>query len=284
MIKINIYIRNIFIILLLLTLILAFSSSYTSLSIDNLAYVIAIAIDSAETPNNIQISFQIAKTSSISSNSSSNNNENNNYIINTVESSSISNCINIMNSYIGKELNFSHCKLLIFSEDIAIAGVSKYIYTLSNNVQFRPSTNVVVSKTTAKYYLENSKPSLENLPSKYYTIFPNSSTYTGYTSNSTIGDFYHALTCDSCEPYCILGGIIDEKINTLETYSSSNPLDSGNIKSNEVSIFGERGSENIGLAVFKEDKLVGELNAIETICFTILKNEVDRISHNNRRS
>lgn len=38
------------------------------------------------------------------------------------------------------------------------------------------------------------------------------------------------------------------------------------IKANQSSISGENGSENIGVAVFKEDKLVGELNALETIC------------------
>lgn len=38
---------------------------------------------------------------------------------------------------------------------------------------------------------------------------------------------------------------------------------------------GKRGAENIGLAVFKDDKLVGELNAIETVCFCILRNQVN---------
>ena len=44
-------------------------------------------------------------------------------------------------------------------------------------------------------------------------------------------------------------------------------LNESNIKSNDSPITGERLSHNIGLAVFKNDKLAGELNAIETICF-----------------
>ena len=39
---------------------------------------------------------------------------------------------------------------------------------------------------------------------------------------------------------------------------------------------GENGAENIGLAVFKSDKLVGELNALETISFLNIKNDLDR--------
>ena len=141
-----------------------------------------------------------------------------------------------MNSYIGKEINLSHCKLVVFSEEVAVEGISDEIYTLVNNIQIRPSTNIIISKTQAKDYVENSKPSLESLPTKYYEIFTNSSKYTGYTTDSTIGDFFNGITCTSCEPYAILGGVIDESINNLSEFSSSNPLDAGNIKSNETSI------------------------------------------------
>lgn len=268
----NKLIKNIFIAIVIIILVLAFSSSYTSFSIDNLAFVIAIGIDKGSTDNNLKISFQIAKPSSISETGSA---QGETSIINTVESSSIYSSINLMNSYIGKELNLSHCKLIVFSEEVAAAGISDSVYTLINNVQIRPSTNIVVSKTDAKYYIENSKPSLEELPTKYYEIFPNSSKYTGYTSNATIADFFNGLTCTSCQPYAILGGTIDANIDNLKEYSSENPLDAGNIKSNETSISGKRGSENIGLAVFRNDKLVGELNAMETICFSIIKENVN---------
>lgn len=264
--------RNIFIAFLIIVLVIAFSSSYTSFSIDNLAFVIAIGIDKGDTGNNLKISFQIAKPSSISEGASA---QDETSIINTVETSSIYSAINLMNSYIGKELNLSHCKLIVFSEEVAIEGVSNEIYTLINDVQIRPSTNIIVSKTDAKFYLENSKPSLETLPTKYYEIFPNSSKYTGYTSNATIGDFFNSLTCNTCQPYAILGGTIDSNLDTLKDYSASDPLNAGNIKSNETSISGKRGAENIGLAVFKGDKLVGELNAMETVCFSLIHNNVN---------
>lgn len=265
-------IRNIFILAVVIVLVLAFSSSYTSFSIDNLAFVIAIGIDKAEVSNNLKVTFQIAKPSSISETGSS---QGETSIINTVETSSINSAINLMNSYIGKEINLSHCKLIVFSEELAIEGISDEVYTLMNNIQIRPSTNIIVSKTDAKYYIENSKPSIESLPTKYYEIFPNSSKYTGHTSNATIGDFFNGLTCTSCQPYAILGGTIDVNIDNLNDYSAEDPLNTGNIKSNETSISGKRGSENIGLAVFKDDKLVGELNAMETICFSILRNNVN---------
>ena len=49
-----------------------------------------------------------------------------------------------------------------------------------------------------------------------------------------------------------------------------------NIKANDSSVEGENKVENIGVAVFKDDKLVGELNALETMAFLSIRNKVDR--------
>lgn len=271
MIKIYKIIKGIFIFAIIIVLILAFNDSYTYFNIDNLAFVNAIAIDLADN-NNYKISFQFTKPTSSSGEGST---ENNTPIINTVETSSISSAVNLMNSYVGKELNMSHCKLIVFSEKVAIQGISDDIYTLVNNIQIRPSSNIVITKTEAKYYLENSKPSLENLFTTYYEIFPSSSEYTGYLSNITIGNFFDALISKTSSPCAILGGTISTSENDLNTYVPSSPENSGNIKSNETSIVGKRGSENIGLAVFNNDKLIGELTAIETVCYSILNNSVN---------
>ena len=124
----------------------------------------------------------------------------------TIKASSIGNAINLMDNYLSKDLNFSHCKLIIFSEEIAIEGISDQIYTLLNDTQIRPSSNIIISKCTAKYFIEKTSPELENLISKYYEILANSSKYTGLIPDSTIGDFFNKLVCNTCEPSAILGG------------------------------------------------------------------------------
>jgi len=48
--------------------------------------------------------------------------------------------------------------------------------------------------------------------------------------------------------------------------------DDSSTKSNESTISGKRGAENIGLAVFKNDKLVGELTAIECLSYLNMSN------------
>ena len=265
----NHLIRNIFILILIIIFIMAFSSSYSSLNIDNLAHVLAIGIDTSD-DNKLEVSFQFSTPVSASESGSS---QKSTAFINTVTASSLSNAINLVNGYLGKQINMSHCKAIIFSEDLAMQGISDEIYTLINDTQVRPSSNIVISKCTAKYYLEETKPQLENLISKYYEIFATPSQYTGYMPDATIGNFFNSLICKTCEPYAILGGV------NAGVPKNNNEIDSQKdytIKANNSSIQGENGAENIGVAVFKGDKLVGELDALETISLLNIRNDLDR--------
>lgn len=265
----NKLVRNLFILILIIVFMIAFSSSYLSLSIDNLAYVLAIGVDKG-TDNHLQVSFQFSTTTKATESGTM---EKTPTVIDSVAAPSLSTAVNLMDSYMGKELNMSHCKVIIFSEELASEGISDEIYTLINDTQIRPSANIVISKCPAKSYLEKTSPELENLISKYYEIFTNSSEYTGFKPDATIGDFFNSLICKTCEPYAILGGLTTEKpANQVSNHIQENY----NVKANQTPIEGENGSENIGIAAFKGDKLVGELCALETICFLTVRNQVDR--------
>lgn len=272
------WIRNLFVLILIILFLLAFSSSYFSLSIDNLAYVLAIGIDTS-TENKLQVSFQFSTAATVGENGSTQKTPT---YINTVVASSLSNAINLMNSYTQRQINLSHCKIIIFSEELAKRGISDEIYTLINDTQIRPSANIIVSKCDTKTYLENTKPQTENLISKYYEILANSSKTTGYIPDATLGDFFNRIVCNTCEATAILGGISTQ--TSTSSQSSQNPENSSMqdsqkdfaVKANESALIDKNMSENIGVAVFKGDKLVGELNALETISYLAIRNDVNR--------
>ena len=267
----NRIIKNSFIVIMCIVLLLGFNASYTSLNIDNLAYVVALGVDVGE--NDIyKVSFQFIPRSGEEKSESTSSSNRNKTVINTVEAPSLNTAINLMNSYLARKINLSHCKVVIFSEEIAINGISKEIYSLVNNSQARPSTNIIICKNTAEKYIKDTNPVLENSITKYYELFPNSSKYTGYIYNATLGDFFSQLVSSTCEPFAILGGINSNMYNDNNNISPSNNI--GDMKSTETSFSSLRGSENIGIAVFKEDKLVGELDATETLCISIIKGEV----------
>lgn len=257
---------KLFIIVLILVLLVAFSSSYRALNIDNLAFAVALGIDTSETKG-LKVTFQFVNPPSTSEGS----NQEANIFEDTVEATSIPNAINIMNSYLARKIDLSHCRSIVFSEDVAKNGISNHVYTLMNDVQVRPTSNIITTTCTAYEYIKNSIPSLETSITRYYDIFPSSGKYTGYVSDATIGNFYNSLLCNTCEPHTILGGVS----STSSTNSQSTVSTDSNIKSGSSPISGMRSAESIGIVAFKHDKLVGELDAIETICFHILKNNIN---------
>ena len=69
------------------------------------------------------------------------------------------------------------------------------------------------------------------------------------------------------------GGINKDNSSINTNTKFKNDFD---IKANDSTVEGENKVENLGVAVFKEDKLVGELSAIETTAFLSIRNKVDR--------
>ena len=241
----------------------AFSASYRAQNIDQLDYAIAVSVDSLPDSDNLEVSFEFTDSGTYSVNSSSEGSE---PIINTVVAPSIASAINIINSYVGKQLNLSHCKVIVFSQEFAKKGILSEVSYLMNSTQIRPTTNIIIANNSAKEYLKNSISSLEQVLTKYYEIFPNSSEYTGYTSNILLGEFYESLINEDSGSVTMLG-----KISNVSTNNTNGDI----IIPDESMVEGDRGTENIGLCVFKDDKYVGDLSALETLCYSLLEDEVD---------
>ena len=250
-------------------------------SMDNLAYVVAVGFDIKDT-GKLELSFQIALPSGSEGGSSgSSSSQSSSSIVTSVECNSFESGVNLVNSYLSKELNLSHCKAVVFSEEIASQGIGEYLYTLINHVEIRPTCNVIISKCNAKYFLNNSSPMLEQLSSKYYEIASTSERVTGYTYNITLLDFFSDFADSFTECFATLGSVNDSDIsntgdnNDQLSSSLSNEGTDDSYVASETPIDSQKNIENLGLAVFKGDKLVGELNGVECIAHLILTNELE---------
>ena len=262
------FVKIIVFFILLIIFINAFSESYVSHSLTNLAYVLALGIDVGEKAK-LKISAQFSKATAFDSGGGSSDSSGQIVMV-SGEADSIFSGINLLNSYIGKELNLAHCNVVVFSEELAKNGIGTQIYSLINNEEVRPSTNIVVSKCSAYDYLDNVKPNIEKLTVQYFDTFSITSRLTGYISNLTIGEFYNNLSSEIKACTAILGGL--NATARTESDVITNPED---LTAGSSSVEGNRGSENIGLAVFNGDKLCGELTATEAISHLLIKNKVD---------
>ena len=269
----------------------AFSSSYTSHNLTNLAYVLALGIDIGENAQ-IKLTAQFTRSDSFSPSGNSSD-ESSNIILISGEADSIYGCLNFLNSYVGKEINLAHCGAVIFSEDFAKNGISSQIYSLLNNEEFRPTTHLIISTCPAYKYLSNVQPNLEKITTSYYAKYEITNKFTGYFSNTTVGEFFNTLSGDFCDGTATLGGLnaSARKEQEESSVSKSSSKDSSQYISSEKdkdvvtnpedliagssSIQGKRGTENIGIAVFDNDKLCGKLTATEAICHLLIQNNLD---------
>lgn len=233
-------IKKILIILLTIFILIFFTSNISALNtIDHYAYVMAIGLDKSDEGLNlhVQLATQSIESKSEATQSSSSK-------ILSTKCVTIEDGINLINAKLNKKLNFSYCKAIIFYKELAISGVSNIICSLTNDIEIRPSCSVIVAKCDPKTYLEKSEPTLENLSSKYYESERIIEKNTGFTEVTTIMDFYNKLYNLTCEPYMILADLQDDK-----TISE-------------------------GLAIFKSDKFIGELNSEEALCHLIISNKL----------
>ena len=274
------FFKILFIVITIIAIIWGFSSSYSSHNIDNIVHVVAIGIDKYDdSEDNMKVSFQFVNLSSSDEGSSGGEAST---VITSIITTTINEAINLMNSYIGKELNFSHCKVIVFSKDFAEKGIYTEICTMVNNEEIRPSTNIVISTSDANTYLKNSNPNIEKLVTNYYDTFELTSNFTGYSDDTTIGSFYNELFGASSASTAILGrtfkkvsnsSLQDEQDNNSSTKenSTSSQNDTGDAF---LEISGKRGTQNVGIAVFNEDKYIGQLSEIDSICHLLVTNNV----------
>lgn len=179
---------------------IGFTGTHNIQSVDDLAYAVAIGIDKGDNYH-LRVTFQFITLSAASEGGAG---ESTPSVVDSVEANSIDAAINLMNTVVSKEINLSHCKIIVFSKELASQGIGEEIYSLMNKVQLRPDTNVIIATSAAEEYIKSIKPSLESLVAKFYEILPRSSEYTGYTANIQLGDFFKNLTCPTCEPIGIL--------------------------------------------------------------------------------
>ena len=328
-------IKKILIILLVIVITAFFLTNFSSIyTIDDYAYVIAMGLDNSD-DSDLILSLQIAIPAGSSKGSESSSSQSSSSIVSTVKCKNINGGVNLINDYLGQKLNLSYCKAMVFSEDIAKKGIGNYICTATNDIEIRPSCDIIVSKCSALDYITNSKPLLENLSSKYYEIASSSQKDTGLTRTISLMSFYNRYYDSLCEPYAPLSSIEEsnesgnanqtsqanqanqlnrankaEQINSNasinkkesesnsedaknevqgKTLDSDKNSDNSNGEGSSSSSGGKSNSsskkdvekdntnakiKNQGLAIFKDDKLIGEISREETLCYMLVSGKL----------
>lgn len=233
--------KTLLIFALILTILITFFSAYDVRGVEDLSYVIALGIDKSDSKDEpYSLTIQTAKPDSSESGGTKIKTD-----IQTVDCNSFNLGLSMLNLENEKTLNLSHCTAIIISEDLAKDGIENIINTITNNIEIRPTCNILISKEKTSEFLEVAS-NIEDISSKFYNSFINSAKTTSYITTCEFSKFYSNLNYDIQEPVALYSYIKDDSIETL------------------------------GLAVFKDYKMIGRLSGLETICYNLLTNNFEQ--------
>ena len=108
--------KKVFLIIILISCLFIFCGCYNTMGIDKQYFIFSLGLDITD-QNNLALSVQIPFPSSNSN--SSDSAQSSEYQIYTVEARTIDECLSILNNYLNKKINLSHCSALVISKKLA---------------------------------------------------------------------------------------------------------------------------------------------------------------------
>lgn len=277
--------KKICILLVILLLSSLLSGCFDRQEADEMTYVIAIGLDKGKT-NVLKMTLQYAVPTAVGGGGqpSGGGGENKSLSNLTLDCPTLYAGLNMANNFVGRQVNLSHAKVLVFSKELAESGDAyKYIYAIVRGREFRPNIYIAISTTSAEDYIKSISPIQELNPAKYYELKFSSYKYTGFTANTELSSFYFHSKAGDQQPVVILVGAgkykspeeFDPKKSTYTKKERENPLGGDYIAGN-LPKTGDVEGEAMGLAVFDGDKMVGELDGQETTYYLLARGEYIR--------
>lgn len=257
-----------------------FTGCYDKREIDELGYVLALGIDKGIT-NNIKMTFQFAIPQSPGGGGGGGGEASKKGSIEVIEAPTIYAGLNLVNVFVSKQVNLSHAKVIVFSEELAKNGMmGEYVHALERGREFRPNMFIAIARDSAEEYIRNVNPTLVLNPSKYYELAFEAYRYTGFSADTKLHYFYTREESQARQPVADLVGVsgfksskeFSAQASTYKEKGRTIPLE-GDFKAGDAVKYSESKAEVMGLAVFNEEKMVGELDGEETMFYLMVTGE-----------
>jgi len=207
--------------------------------INDLEIVIGMGVDKDKTTGNVLLTAQVVKEGEMEKSSGSGGSKGEGKAFWNVsgKGNSIFEAVRQMTHKTGNRLFVSHNQVVIFGNDIASEGLQKYIDFFLRAHEMRPTTLILIAEDQA-FDVMDAKPETEKLPAMNIVKLVKTYGFTSHFYKVNMKDFASWLLSATTAPIAPLVGI-SQDTGGKEIYVS-------------------------GMAVFKNDKVVGKLNQEET--------------------
>lgn len=235
--------------LLIVPLCLGLTSCRDRSEIDDMAYAVAVGVENGE-DGQLALTFAFADPAKVNGGggeAASGGDESPLKSL-TVGAPDIFSGSDVISASIGKQVNLSHLKLLLFSKDIAAAGITSYADGFMRNLKVRPQILPAVTDQP-RTYIEQIVPSFEGNPEKFLDQLLEKGA-SQYVPGTTLYDLYTA-------------SMLPDRGMTLPILSAAEGGQNENESNAQKEGSGDQRAQPASpaarsLAVFRNGKMVGE--------------------------
>lgn len=179
----------------------------------------------------------------------------------TVEAPSVFSAVRRLNGIVGKSIDMTHTKVIVFSSETAKDGIGDYICNFAAARDFRPNTYVCVSRCSAEKYLKKVKPSNEISLEKYFDLMMKKVS-SDRINESYLYYFYFNLADKTGGSIVPLVDINKNKLPEETADKRSEDDFEINIKAGEMVRKAQNSTEVLGAAVFSGGKMAAEIGSL----------------------
>ena len=179
----------------LLSLIFVLTGCWDQKELEERSYVVAIGLDlpkgvDIDKEQAIDVTFQFSNPKlNIKGASPSTESEIKDIV--TLTAPDIVSARNMANSFVTREISFSHNKVLIVSEELAKKEIFyRLLSTAFKDREMRRETNIIVTDGKASEFISKNNPEMMVRPHRYYQFLLDRAAETGLVQESTINQIF----------------------------------------------------------------------------------------------
>ncbi|MBX6352167.1 MAG: Ger(x)C family spore germination protein [Thermoflavifilum sp.] len=193
----------------------------------------------------------------------------------TYRARSITEAMALANTSVERVLTFTHLTSVLIGEDLAREGISQQLQPLVRYREFRRTVMLAIAKGKARDFLLSDQPMLERSPARMADALVQVGDSSGLIPGDRLHDFLTALENPHEDP---VASLVAVNAAVQQDPQGKSGIQGDNVSYDAGSIRRAGGNpvEWAGTAVFQGDKLVGYLNARETILLQLLRGRLRR--------
>lgn len=192
----------------------------------------------------------------------------------TIDCPSFYSGVDMINTFMSRELNYMHTKFMVFSENLAREGIDTYITGFIRGRQVRRQENIIVCEGSASNFLKENQTKVSSSLSKKQQNIMGQSKNTGFFSDVVYGNMLNDSKTPYSQPIAILAAVNDmSKFVEGEGDGDHMFKTSGDYYAGELNRNGGSKVEFLGTAVFDGSRMVGKLNGDETRVMSMVRDE-----------